>query len=594
MVINEVLVNSAGTTDREAFVELSGPPDLPLSGFSLTGINGNGGSPYVLINLQGAIPASGYFVVAHPQASAATIAMAQQFDSNVDFQNGPDSILLSYQGTAIDAVGYGSFGASDVFAGEGMPAAAPPQDQTLGRDAWQLDTDDNASDFTVRDPTPGRPNGPRGAPPNAALSCPMSVRVGELFLLDASASTDPDDAIISYTFDAGDGSPPTTPGAASMQYQYTASGTRTATVSVHDEGGNVSVASCTILVTNQAPMVQLDCPASVNVGVAATFDASASTDPNGSALTWRFEFGDGASAPGTAGVAMHSFLAGGVYTVVVTVSDPEAASGTASCNVVVVDQPPTAVLQCPATAARGQTVSFSAAGSSDDTGITAYAFDFGDGSAPVSGSSASVSHLYTVAGTYLVSLAVTDGLDQAGTDSCMLDVEEPCGNGVLEQGEECDDGNPNSADGCSASCTLECMGPPGSSSSPRQMGTYTRACATASWGELYGYTEHWYTFTRNAPFSLRVDVHGGGSNQCPTSYEPQPCGSGLMNARSTLYLGTTSIQAGGGYSCGELGQMNNLASGTYVLKVRVDSNGYGYDCAGSASYQADLLFGPPN
>jgi cysteine-rich repeat protein len=33
--------------------------------------------------------------------------------------------------------------------------------------------------------------------------------------------------------------------------------------------------------------------------------------------------------------------------------------------------------------------------------------------------------------------------------------EARCGNGVLEAGEECDDGNTDSGDGCSATCQLE-------------------------------------------------------------------------------------------------------------------------------------------
>lgn len=39
--------------------------------------------------------------------------------------------------------------------------------------------------------------------------------------------------------------------------------------------------------------------------------------------------------------------------------------------------------------------------------------------------------------------------------SCLLEV---CGNNVIEPGEECDDGNTSSGDGCSASCTIEGCG----------------------------------------------------------------------------------------------------------------------------------------
>ncbi|MBM4354478.1 MAG: hypothetical protein FJ109_11920 [Deltaproteobacteria bacterium] len=56
------------------------------------------------------------------------------------------------------------------------------------------------------------------------------------------------------------------------------------------------------------------------------------------------------------------------------------------------------------------------------------------------------------------------------TDSCVAEtgcqytpITPCCGNGVKEAGEECDDGNNNSNDGCSASCKAECGNPGGGS-----------------------------------------------------------------------------------------------------------------------------------
>ncbi len=56
----------------------------------------------------------------------------------------------------LDAVGYGAFGAGDVFAGEGSPAADPAAGSSIARWLADVDSDDNALDFTVLDvPTPG-------------------------------------------------------------------------------------------------------------------------------------------------------------------------------------------------------------------------------------------------------------------------------------------------------------------------------------------------------------------------------------------------------------------------------------------------------
>lgn len=46
------------------------------------------------------------------------------------------------------------------------------------------------------------------------------------------------------------------------------------------------------------------------------------------------------------------------------------------------------------------------------------------------------------------------GFDLAGNILC----SDTCGNGVLEQGESCDDGNTTGGDGCSADCGLEGAG----------------------------------------------------------------------------------------------------------------------------------------
>lgn len=41
------------------------------------------------------------------------------------------------------------------------------------------------------------------------------------------------------------------------------------------------------------------------------------------------------------------------------------------------------------------------------------------------------------------------------SDTCKIEVQTECGNGEVEEGEECDDGNTISGDGCSADCAIE-------------------------------------------------------------------------------------------------------------------------------------------
>jgi LysM repeat protein len=72
---------------------------------------------------------------------------------------------------------------------------------------------------------------------------------------------------------------------------------------------------------------------------------------------------------------------------------------------VINNQPPTAVISGPTSGVVGETLNFSGAGSSDDGNIVRYAWDFGDGT---TGSGVSVTHVYNAAGSYKVTLTVTD------------------------------------------------------------------------------------------------------------------------------------------------------------------------------------------
>jgi PKD repeat protein len=94
----------------------------------------------------------------------------------------------------------------------------------------------------------------------------------------------------------------------------------------------------------------------------------------------------------------------------------------AGVQLTVPNQPPVAVLSVtPSTGAAPAAVSASTAGSSDPDGtIASTTISFGDGSAPVSGSSAT--HVYNTAGTYTVTAAVTDNLGATTSKSVAVAV----------------------------------------------------------------------------------------------------------------------------------------------------------------------------
>jgi nucleoid-associated protein YgaU len=86
------------------------------------------------------------------------------------------------------------------------------------------------------------------------------------------------------------------------------------------------------------------------------------------------------------------------------------------------NQPPKAVIIAPTSGRVGEALSFSGAGSTDDGRIVSYVWDFGDGT---TGSGEEVTHSYSAAGSYKVTLTVTDdsGLSDTGPPHTILPAE---------------------------------------------------------------------------------------------------------------------------------------------------------------------------
>lgn len=154
-VISELYYDASGPDSGLVFVELYGTPGTVLDSYRLEGINGTGGTVYSSVALSGVIPADGVFVIGDDDAGTTLVANADMIAS-IDYQNGPDSVVLRDDTAIFDAVGYGVFGASDIFAGEGSPAPDPVSGSSIARLNPALDSNDNSADFSVLDtPTPG-------------------------------------------------------------------------------------------------------------------------------------------------------------------------------------------------------------------------------------------------------------------------------------------------------------------------------------------------------------------------------------------------------------------------------------------------------
>jgi len=154
-VISEALYDAVGSDNGNVFVEIYGTPGAALDGLSLEGVNGSDGSVYLTLPLSGVIPVDGVFVVADDAGDGSSLVGNADLVVNMDFQNGPDSIVLRDADGILDALGYGDF-SGGVFAGEGDAAPDAPAGSSLARLDPLADSGDNLRDYTVLDtPTPG-------------------------------------------------------------------------------------------------------------------------------------------------------------------------------------------------------------------------------------------------------------------------------------------------------------------------------------------------------------------------------------------------------------------------------------------------------
>ncbi|HEX2250270.1 MAG TPA: PKD domain-containing protein [Gemmatimonadales bacterium] len=157
-------------------------------------------------------------------------------------------------------------------------------------------------------------------------------------------------------------------------------------------------------------------PPACTANVPCTF-ADASTD-NGTITTWSWTFGDPANGTSNLQNPTYTYGAAGTYTVTLTVTDNEGNTDDHSAPVTVTggttNQPPVADFELTSTTCtQGTPCGFHSLSTDPDGTIQAAAWDFGDNTAP--GQGVDVTHTYENAGTYSVTLTVTDNLGATGT-----------------------------------------------------------------------------------------------------------------------------------------------------------------------------------
>jgi PKD repeat protein len=179
-----------------------------------------------------------------------------------------------------------------------------------------------------------------------------------------------------------------------------------------------------------APTVQAFAdPASGDAPLRVQFSASG-LDPQGGALTYRWEFSEGGSTFRQSPV--RTYRTPGTYTATVTVRDPQGKTASETVEVVVSERPNAApsvdVAADPTSGPAPLRVRFGAAATDPDgpqRDIT-YLWDFGDDNGSQFGRNAS--HTYTEPGTYTATVTATDGKGAFDTAEITIVVDGPPAN----------------------------------------------------------------------------------------------------------------------------------------------------------------------
>ena len=271
--------------------------------------------------------------------------------------------------------------------------------------------------------------------PTAEAGVDKDVQFGTRVNLDGRSSSDPDGNPLSYSWAQVSGPQATLYNAQSAQpyFDATLTGTLMFELIVNDGKVNSTPDTVTIRVlkANNAPIADAGTNMKVKVGTMVTLDASASTDPDGDILTYRWEQVSGATVELTGFNTMNpSFTptVTGVLEFKVIVSDGQAsAEDSVQITVDSINHVPVAEAGNGIIATIGQKVTLDGCGSYDADGDSlSFIWSQVDGprvslSAP---NSVNPSFVSTEIGTYIFELKVYDGKDTSIADTVTISVQE--------------------------------------------------------------------------------------------------------------------------------------------------------------------------
>jgi PKD repeat protein len=201
-------------------------------------------------------------------------------------------------------------------------------------------------------------------------------------------------------------------------------------IQASDSSTPANIGSTTEVVTTQdhPPIATFSqSTTSALTGVSISFNGTASYDPDGTVVSWSWNFGDGPSGVGS--TTAHTYSTAGNYTVTLTVTDNSGSTGTATAQIKITGLAPVlSITPSTMTPTSGQTVTISITASDQYGSIVTTKVDWGDGTtATLSGSPTSDSHTYTVSGSankpYTITVTVTNNSGQSTSATSTVTVQ---------------------------------------------------------------------------------------------------------------------------------------------------------------------------
>jgi subtilisin family serine protease len=276
--------------------------------------------------------------------AAITVGATESNDARASYSNFGTCLDIFAPGSGITSAWYTNDTATNTISGTSMASPHVAGGAALILSANPGFTAQQVRDKLVADSTPGKvtspgtgsPNqllfvnvtgGPGNQPPTASFT--HNCGSGSLSCtFNGSGSSDPDGTIASYAWNFGDG---TTGTGATVSHTFPAGGTYTVTLTVTDNGGASGSASQQVAVgtpPSNLPPVAAFTATCTNIFIFkyCSFNASASSDPDGTITGYAWNFGDGTTGTGATTTKLYSGT--GARTVTLTVTDNGGATDT--------------------------------------------------------------------------------------------------------------------------------------------------------------------------------------------------------------------------------------------------------------------------